>query len=390
MTTAEVEASGTLELPQRALETTGGSVGFSKLIGINLTFKLSKRTPKKPEFNPVNYNDILRDLRQRHVILYDTGSKRGWMINGERATLQIILHRVKCRQNDFADPGIKMEVADPRRAASVKEAMEANKKVKLREDVDVSDGTTKDVLFCSAVQEIWERLRALTYAIACEYHESLVHNIFQKRVIGFEYRGLVYSYPDQEPAHRETLNNDCGRWPDLVRDLGAVVLFGTNFPSVLQPCGSIPRCLNCRDLPSGKSLLAVSADLILNLQKKHKGPLAGSGMSWIDSDDAFAPCTDAIGALCICMRAQELGIRANGHKNGEVSPECAIIFGARPSRKLSRRTAILTSEQPVVQTTDIGSHMPLSRISAIDTISSSIEGKWLRIHRVALGTIANC
>lgn len=56
-----------------------------------------------------NYDENIQDLKDRSVILYDTLTQRGWLLDAERATLQILLHRYRKKNGG---EGIEFGLAD--------------------------------------------------------------------------------------------------------------------------------------------------------------------------------------------------------------------------------------------------------------------------------------
>jgi hypothetical protein len=293
-----------------------------------------------------DYKDILHDLRGRSVFLYDTATRRSWLIDAERAVLQIILHRSKIRAHDYIDPGIKFKVANHMEAGSAKSAMESNEQVRLRKGWDSAEGKEMDIWFSAIVKEIWEMLKALAFKSQSEYKRcfSLADfNLGSRGFVGFEYMGWVTSSADLEQhPMKVTLDSDCGYWPHLAHDLGAVVLLARDFQEVLSPRDEVSLCPKFRKLPSQKSYLATEVTTIrkfieqysvFNSQKR----LSATNITWIVSENVFTPCNQQDGEDCSCKRVQELRKTSSKKVNlGELWDGGAIIFGARFANHLMK------------------------------------------------------
>ena len=322
-------------------------MNFSKVVGLGLNFQIGRKQTSLSTQPIKDYSDILHDLRDRSVIFYDTATRRSWLIDAERATLQIILHRGKTRGKNYIAPDVKFEIANAKHAASAQSAMESNQQVKLREGWDAAKGKKMDVWFSAAVKEIWEILKALAYKAQSEYKRCFPLTDFSlgsKGFVGFEYMGLVESSAqlEQQPM-KVKLDTDCGAWPDLANDLGAVILLARNFQEVLLPPDEVSLCPKFRKLPSNKSYIATEVATIQRLIKQfsaHSGQkrLTATNMEWIVSDNIFTPCNQQNGGDCSCRRVQELKKRGSlrSESLGEPWEGGAIIFGARATNRLQK------------------------------------------------------
>jgi hypothetical protein len=328
-----------------AITPSGGNVTFSKVVGLSLNFQIGRKQTSQSTRPIKDYRDILRDLRDRSIILYDTATRRGWLIDAERATLQIMLHRSKARKN-YVAPDVGFEIANPAQAASAQSAMESNQQVKLREGWDAAEGKKIDIWFSTSVKEIWEILNALAYKTQSEYKRCFPLadlNLGNKGIVGFEYMGLIESSAELEQQPMKVkLDSDCGAWPDLANDLGAVILLAKNFQEVLLPLDEVSLCQKFRRLPSNKSYLAIEAATIRKLIKKSntlssQKRLTATNMEWIVSENVFTPCSQRNGD-CSCRRVQELRKLSSSRSEslGELWESGAIIFGARVTNRVQK------------------------------------------------------
>ena len=334
---SKIEWSRSCETPEITVSLSGGSLSFAKMVGAGLNFMLRRKqfSPICPEIN--DYRDILDDLRGRSVIFYDTLTKRGWLIDAERATLQVMLHRTKMRVNEPTTMN-RFAIAVPEQASSAKWAMEVNQGVKLGKGWDATKGKETDVWFSAKVKDIREELIALADLSRSEFNRCFPRaglNLRNKGFIGFEYKALVDTSIDPRLPMKVEPNPDCGAWPDLAYDLRAVILLAQNFQEILVPLESALLCPKFQRLPTEKSYLAVEVSRIREFIKRHgsrnwRSRLTSTDMTWIATERVFEPCDVENGKMCSCRRVQGLSKSKDLNDMGSANlcSEGAIIFGA--------------------------------------------------------------
>jgi hypothetical protein len=156
--------------------------------------------------------------------------------------------------------------------------------------------------------------------------------------------GLVDSSTELEHhAMKAQLDMGCGAWPDLANDLGAVVLLARNFQEVLSPRDKELLCPNFRRLPLKESYLATEVITIRKLLERFSTDsaqkrLVATNMTWIVSENVFAPCDQQNGASCSCKRVQELSKTCHSKSQtlGEPWDHGAIIFRAKATNRLQK------------------------------------------------------
>ena len=286
------------------------------------------------------------------TVLYDTSCHRGWMIDAERAVLQLLLHRSMYYPNLF-EKVHKFYAAVPDNSMSVRHAMRENGGQIVREDRDLFVGEKQAISFSREVKNLWEKLGHLARTANNEYRKSFHLSdigLSSRAVYGFEYNALVGSSGLSEQfVLRQKLVKGHGHWPDLVGDLGSLILFGKDFGDLIQPAS--PVCPNFQSLPSGSSFLAADARLIHRILQEHRHfrarwRLTSSNMTWIATTYAFENCCHQTinrfkkGIRCTCNPVQELK-RTDKHDNkpnleGEKWKNGALIFGERRAALLKR------------------------------------------------------
>jgi hypothetical protein len=102
-------------------------------------------------------------------------------------------------------------------------------------------------------------------------------------------------------------------------------------------------CPNFRRLPLEKSCLATEVIMIRKLLERFSTDsvqkrLTATNMTWIVSENVFAPCDQQNGASCSCKRVQELSKTCHSKSQtlGEPWDHGAIIFGAKLTNRLRK------------------------------------------------------
>jgi hypothetical protein len=247
------------QTPETSMTLTSLSIGLSNSFSSTVTFTVGRKQHAQEVRNLDHYDENLRDLQDRSVILYDTLTKRGWLLDAERATLQILLHRYRTRKGgDGVDFGLANQ------PLNIRSVMTTNRETKLWDDWDSTKNEKTEVLFATEVKNIREKSVGLAIQAQAEYRRLNS----RKQVIGFEYKGVVET-PENLHALKEDLAPMCGDWPKIAhRQLSATILFGRNFQEILVPKENAGLCLRYRRMPSNKSYLAAETEIIRKLIQK--------------------------------------------------------------------------------------------------------------------------
>jgi hypothetical protein len=316
--------------PARDLQfnVTGGTIAISKIVSSSLSWTMTRRKIKASPRNIKNYRDILHDLRGRNVVLYDTQAKRSWLIDGEQACLQILLHRSKARV-DYILPDVKIIAVDPYVGLTAPMAMLANERLRLRTDWEAEKGEEVEVWFSNEVRIVWEMLKELSIFAHTESRRSfsLSDKMGKRCLLGYDYLALISSPAElQEQLKTVQLESECGEWPEIAKHHASIVLFAKNFQQVLRPSDRDQLCLNHRELPQGKSYLATELNTISNF-------LRDSALSWTTTEHLFPQCTREDDQVCNHDIVQTLAKSKSCQEFVSSWKDGAVIFGnSRPKR----------------------------------------------------------
>lgn len=210
------------------------------------------------------YSKNLQWLQKQSVVLWDEEDKRGWLINGVSALLHLLYdYVVTTSESDFGSDfmlNIESLTQGPQkhtaRAAAQVLMDEGNKNLQLfrHEPEKVKDQIAHYF-------NLLEQMIAYRSSGQKQYSTVPGNEIPRKYLEGWDFSELAEG---QDPiASRVAEMPIVGRaWTDLVRSIGAVVLFGRGFGEIIRPMGPLASCL-WAEVPAGLYFLT---GLIRDLQ----------------------------------------------------------------------------------------------------------------------------
>lgn len=227
------------EIPLTTFTPSTMAVSFSRYLGLSMSFTINRRNISPVINKDPECYDILHELSEMSIIFYDSADDRAWLIDAERAVLQILQHSYQARPGHFK-PGADLTFANHINDSNlVRSVMVANGTKVIREGLDPETGEKRDIPFSKPVKDLWEKLKNLGNIAQEQYRNSLHSSDFhlgKRTLYGFDYLGLVHSTADlEEHPMKKSLLPGCGQWPDLADSLGATILLGQNFQELLLP-----------------------------------------------------------------------------------------------------------------------------------------------------------
>ncbi|KAF2024047.1 hypothetical protein EK21DRAFT_118197 [Setomelanomma holmii] len=329
---ADIEVSISDQPPRKIASWTSatGMLGLPKVGSVTAVITIAPRHYSQEVQKMENYDEILRDLRSRFVVLYDIQAQRGWLLVAERVMLGIILHRYESRNSVVpTDHWLKDEPYD------IRDTMRKQAKTTLWKDVDVATGDEKDVYVAAEVKII--RTLLLKRSL-----ESINHWRQRKDglgsgatlLAGFDYRTFVET-PANADTHECRLQSSCGTWPkDVYRRLGAIVMFGSNFQELLAPRLTIGLCPRYHTMPSGKGYLAAEASLIQEIVEAKKLSLRAakyeSNCPFVAKSEDHCFCYNIFAIEDYCPGPMDEHLKSLTNDKG------AVIIGERKGKTLTR------------------------------------------------------
>jgi hypothetical protein len=307
------------------------------------------------------YGQQIRSIAAKNILFYDSGDRRGWLVDGASALLHLARSSLALDDsNGFPITRKPLKEAETniqgRKAAISVLNNDHNRNLRLYvnkqrnwQDVTIKPDGTPEV---SEKQEI-------TYFELQHRVDDIFHilNLIQthqenkissdgigfkvrlsprRQLEGFDFHDIARG---KEPMwSRATSLKARGKgWVDFVRAIDAITLFGKGFGELMEmPQGSTEICAAWRQVPIGQDYLAVSTEALKNIlleEPPSSGPLrVVDDIYWHTPDKSFEPCRCVAGKPC--DRVQVLlptgfpWLWGRGYRSPQALPsDGAVIFG---------------------------------------------------------------
>ncbi|KAF2015665.1 hypothetical protein BU24DRAFT_491882 [Aaosphaeria arxii CBS 175.79] len=302
------------------------TISASKIVGVSGSVLRGNRD--KPDYIKHSaYTMQIEAARNMPVVLYDTGSQRGWLVDGASALLHLVRTQVATKpyggsDSLFNDSNVNIvpfrhpkSDGGPDAAAEILRDENNMKHIILREFDSYTEETVtltkssearkeKYKTTClrelisqtwSVIEQIYDRqvdaatthtvkqLR-LPFRVALEGYEFMdivsAKHILRRRAIGFESNGSA--------------------WIDFTTKTQAITLFGQNFGDIYKPAPGIQRQI-CKDwtlVPPGHEFLTIPVSLLRDIKQRlwEDGEVDASsselaqGLFWMPSEPCFSIC----------------------------------------------------------------------------------------------------
>lgn len=241
---------------------TGGTLGFSKIITAQISFVLGAKDGPYHHSQQGPFQKTIDRAEKLPVVLYDQKDRRAWLVPG----LAVILHMIQLRHHikPFVVDGniVQISPLDPsRQGHAAREAVAKNKSKKL---FDCETDNEKDYCLRDAILDYSSILDGLMGRGATEQATpgKEMHTTLQNTLYGWEFRDVT----DEESILKQkaqVLKKTAGRWYDLVKGVGAVVLFASGFGDIIRPTSdSAGLCRKWGRLPRDHDYLAVCIPML--------------------------------------------------------------------------------------------------------------------------------
>ena len=325
----------------------GANIGFQTIMTSQINFIPGAKDGRLHFSQKGPFQRVVQRAEKNPVVLYDVEDRRAWLVTA----LDVMLHVVQSRHHSSPYKTELTPVKPGNGRGAATEAATANQTRKLYErDVAAeNDYYYKDVLL-----DAWSQIDLLL-----EKEDSIeaspglaLHGTMRSKVQGWEYMSLV-----QEKNFRRKeadVKKSSGGWADLIKDVGALVLFATGFDEIIRPTSDLSSlCHSWRTLPKGKDYLAAGVPILELLyseagsrtSRKH---LSASRLQWHRGSTLFEHCRGTVPSRCQCDRTQQIYhdslFRTFGHVRppGNLEADGCVIFGQvfhpfQPAKVMLRR-----------------------------------------------------
>ncbi|KAL2214125.1 hypothetical protein CC79DRAFT_1392006 [Sarocladium strictum] len=261
--------------PPRRVQINKISPGFSQRAQLSIEITVGRLDGYRAQRRG-DYETLLKDARDIHIILHDTASDRAYQTDGEELILHTILHRWLKNgydSNNASSPD-RPRFPDEHRFVSTRSAMLANAEWPALSRKVFDSSEARVFLFKEEVRTLYSTIEGLRAKFS-EPEDSFWRFSLKTgtEVNGWEYMDLVEDRMDMSPKSID-LRNTCGGWDQYAKDIQAVVLFGANLGEVFRPCWSEPsdECQNFRSVPVDCCYLTVQMRTLRDMFRKQGCP----------------------------------------------------------------------------------------------------------------------
>lgn len=199
-----------------------------------------------------NYLDMFRFLERRFILLWDTDSSRGWLVNGLRASLHLLRQSLKIDEKEDSGglfvlkPEDLLEPKHPCSARAARKFLDNPKNLSAKVSISAIRGT---VFEYETLSERFERIYDVVEQ-AFDYQSKRRNwdQLSRSNLEGWDFLSVARK-DDTIPPSALTLPSIGKSWVDFIRAISAVTLIGDGFGEMLQPgtptCDSMPRDRFC-------------------------------------------------------------------------------------------------------------------------------------------------
>lgn len=268
------------------------AVTSGKWLTAGVTIAKSNRSNRI--YNPsrqVTFRNEVRALRSSYVLLFDTLSGRGWLVDGASALLHITCAQL--RDPDFLEfcddkIGLKMKHAEHQRGGSGaletilklgnerivlwKEYVGGSSKEKTNSEGKIVEETEYQTEFWSLRDQMRENMDTLSNIFAHQTNPPSGVNVrltHRTRLEGWSFRNTVDNSLLTEPKMCY-LKEESRGWVEYIRSFNVVTLLGEDFEELMKPrwLGSERSCCKWDKVPVGRVLLTVSYTTLREIADK--------------------------------------------------------------------------------------------------------------------------
>jgi len=306
-----------------------------------------------------SYKRMVQYAGGKHVVLYDTQTDRGWLMDGASALLHLARTSLITDQHSTELLDLQQFVhANPINSVENAAGAALIKNMKLLIDKE-SEGiyteretvgnVTKEkhierfkhYYFKDLVVEAWNSLEKMY-----EHQEMIAKSPDiqlrlpgRDRLEGYTFMDIVDSnFPIRPKQH--PLKKSGKSWVDFARAIGAMTLFGTGFGNLIESITDASVCKSWKQIPPGEEYLTVCVSTLKKICTRHgditSEPLQlAPGIYWQKVGRLFETCI--CGPHHTCNRVQVLHAGTpNATKYADLFKflDGAVVFGSAPRRKM--------------------------------------------------------
>ena len=312
-----------------AIRCAGGSLGFQQLGMAALDFRFGAKEGKCHFQRSGPYQRIVSAAEKTPVVLYDTGEQRAWLVPASNVMLHMVQHLHWLEPFKVNGKRIKLDTNVPV-DSSAKKVLLTNESLRLS---DAEEFTFKDVIL-----NMWSLLEFLIDQNVTRDRNASgasIKSTLREFLNGFEFKAVV---EERSPFRQKQtpLDKTNGGWPQLVRDIDALVLLANGFEDIILPAdqGNTGLCRLWQRVPKGQDYLATSTKTLKELYdvagcRLNRKYLTSTQLQWHQGDSILFDACEASKA-CRCNRLQQIFPKSAVGTilpPGHIIDQGAVIFG---------------------------------------------------------------
>jgi hypothetical protein len=282
-----------------------------------------------------SYKGLLEWVDKKPIVLYDTGSRRAWLLDGSSALLYLVRASIESDRNKpMYSPTWEFHGAF--RGDSAIEILSDldNLSISLFVDNLRQDeaGVRHKVYYTvhERILEIVQNMESLMdYQVQaasrdgyCVYQTG---HILKKTMVGFDFWDVVK--PDTSVSRRYHGLDGFG-WIDYTRSIGAMTIFGSGFGSLIQAADGASLCPDWGQVPPGRDLMCATVATLKKIQNGRMSAFCGPGEL---TGDILWSSRCPLMASCQCVAVQPGGVSSH------VDPVQVLFPKRKPARWLLQK-----------------------------------------------------
>jgi hypothetical protein len=291
VTYGNIAASGLSKPPSKAI-IDKLSISVGKLVNASVCICLGVKD-KPIRLSDGGYVRRLKLLRTQYVVIWDETERRGWLVSGCHALLHLVRESLEVDKKDDEGAGdflygldgadtVLQEGKSPYRILMNEKNRQLrlyleNTEVKkleasLEDEVGLENGVKISRTYRILEHLVLELMEALEkrYAIEQLLANDPGYKIdpkFGDYLQGCDFRSLARQDRLIFPLQTKVAKLGSKGWVDIIRAIGATVLFGAGFGDILRPVTGVRICHSRKTLPKDENLLAITvADVMTILE----------------------------------------------------------------------------------------------------------------------------
>ena len=336
------------------LRLTGMTLGFSKIVSTQVNFTLGGKEGPFHYSQDGPFQKTIDRAEKLPVVLYDQNDRRAWLVPALLVIPHIIHLQSHLKPFFVGGNQVTIHSLDPsRQRHAARETIDKNKSQTL---FDCESNEDNGYCFREAVLDIWSKLDRLIEREATTQATPgmVVNSTWHRTLHGWEFRAVA----DEDTLlkqKRQVLKKTAGRWPDLAKEVDAVVLFASGLGDIIKPRSDLDGlCREWRRLPKDKDYLAVCVSMLEMFYAKagHRQDhqyLTSTKLQWHRGSMLFEQCASGDRSNChVCDRTQQVyhdSYRTIGHGRppDRLEANGCVVFGQ--ARHPFRFSTISTSRK---------------------------------------------